>query len=289
LKHATRRPHCKNATASTARRATLPGPARGVLRGSLPAAAGQHGRYPAPDDLAPWVEHFWHVTWDLRGQPPARVETLPHPSVHLVFEGDRAELVGVSSRRFERQLKDLGSVFGIKLRPGGLRGFIDAPAASLRDRRRPLREVFGAAADVVQRQVMTDVGSPPAMVAHACAFLRALRPRRDPRAETLGDLVLRVRDDRTMLRVDALARAAGTGIRDLQRQFRDFIGVGPKWVISRYRIHEALEQVHAERRIDWAALAQALGYFDQAHFIRDFRRMVGVTPRAYALRARRSG
>ena len=60
------------------------------------------------------------------------------------------------------------------------------------------------------------------------------------------------------------------------------MGVGPKWVIQRYRLHEAVARVQAGRPVAWAALAQDLGYFDQAHFIRDFKAMVGQTPQAYA-------
>ena len=71
-------------------------------------------------------------------------------------------------------------------------------------------------------------------------------------------------------------------MRALQRLFREYVGVSPKWVINRYRLHEALEQIAAGGAIDWSALALDLGYFDQAHFIRDFRRLVGVSPGAYA-------
>ena len=58
--------------------------------------------------------------------------------------------------------------------------------------------------------------------------------------------------------------------------------MGPKWVIKRYRIHEAVARVQAGKPVAWAALAQDLGYFDQAHFISDFRKLVGKTPGDYA-------
>ncbi len=53
------------------------------------------------------------------------------------------------------------------------------------------------------------------------------------------------------------------------------MGVGPKWVILRYRIHEALERAETDRTTDWAALAADLGYADQAHLVRDFTATVG--------------
>jgi AraC-like DNA-binding protein len=75
-----------------------------------------------------------------------------------------------------------------------------------------------------------------------------------------------------------------TGVRRLQRLFADYVGVGPKWVIRRYRLHEITERMAAGGRIDWLRLALQLGYADQAHLSRDFTAIVGETPTRYAQR-----
>ena len=84
----------------------------------------------------------------------------------------------------------------------------------------------------------------------------------------------------------SLAARFGLGVRALQRLFAEYVGVSPKWVIQRYRLHEAAERIARMRpeELDGAALAADLGYADQAHFIRDFRRWVGFTPAEYARR-----
>ncbi|NEC23831.1 helix-turn-helix domain-containing protein, partial [Streptomyces parvus] len=114
------------------------------------------------------------------------------------------------------------------------------------------------------------------------AFLLALEPRPDPRAALAMAAVDRVRTDRTVRRVDGLARDTGLSARSLQRLFSAYVGVGPKWVILRYRIHEALEAAEAGPALDWARLAADLGYSDQAHLVRDFTATVGVPPTAFA-------
>ncbi|MFD5327407.1 DUF6597 domain-containing transcriptional factor [Streptomyces sp. NPDC127092] len=124
-----------------------------------------------------------------------------------------------------------------------------------------------------------------ARVAALDAFLLAHGPAADPAAEQAMALVDLVRTDRTVRRVSALARAAGLSPRSLQRLFASHVGVGPKWVILRYRIHEALERAEsgsAAAPPDWAALAADLGYSDQAHLVRDFTATIGVPPTAYA-------
>ena len=80
---------------------------RGVLKTAIAAPERyRHARYHPSPDLAPYVEHYWAVEWDLRGLPPERAETLPHPSVHLIFERDGAgreassRVAGVARGRF---------------------------------------------------------------------------------------------------------------------------------------------------------------------------------------------
>jgi len=88
--------------------------------------------------------------------------------------------------------------------------------------------------------------------------------------------------DRSILRVADVCDASGLDERALQRAFRACVGVSPKWVIQRYRLHEAAAQLRSSAPPELAALAASLGYADQAHFSRDFKRMVGETPGAFA-------
>jgi AraC-like DNA-binding protein len=58
--------------------------------------------------------------------------------------------------------------------------------------------------------------------------------------------------------------------------------VTPKWVIQRYRLHEAAEQLKGPNPPSLAAIAADLGYVDQAHFAGDFKRVVGRSPARFA-------
>jgi methylphosphotriester-DNA--protein-cysteine methyltransferase len=70
--------------------------------------------------------------------------------------------------------------------------------------------------------------------------------------------------------------------RSLQRVFRTYVGVGPKWIIRLYRIKEAAARIEDGNVTTWADLALRLGYADQAHFVDDFRRIIGRPPARYA-------
>jgi transcriptional regulator GlxA family with amidase domain len=79
---------------------------------------------------------------------------------------------------------------------------------------------------------------------------------------------------------------AATSTRSLQRLFAGYVGLSPKAVLARYRLQDAAASIDAGAVTDLAGLATELGWFDQAHFSRDFRSVVGVTPSAYLTRAR---
>jgi AraC-like DNA-binding protein len=67
----------------------------------------------------------------------------------------------------------------------------------------------------------------------------------------------------------------------LQRLFKEYVGVPPKWVIRRYRLHELVERLHSGQAFEGTQLALDLGYADQAHLIHDFGHVVGYTPTGY--------
>jgi transcriptional regulator GlxA family with amidase domain len=93
-------------------------------------------------------------------------------------------------------------------------------------------------------------------------------------------------DDRGLVRVDQVAALGPMSVRSLQRLFATYVGVSPKAVLARYRLQDAAAAIDAGDGDDLAGLAASLGWFDQAHFSRDFRSVVGVTPSAYLQRAR---
>ena len=253
------------------------GPARGILRRQGPPGSFWHSRTAPPAQLAALIEHFWIVRWDLSGQPPFVQETLPHPNVHIVLEAGTARIVGPHLSRFVRVLEGRGTVFGIKFKAGGFHPFLGAPIAQLADSTVPLARVFGVAATVLQDTVLaTDADGP--MISAAVAWLTARWPQADAMVTHVSELVSSVVGDRGITSVDHLAMRAGASKRVLQRLFQQYVGASPKWVISRYRLHDAIEQLARREPDDWAAFALELGYFDQAHFIRDFKKLVGRTP-----------
>jgi AraC-like DNA-binding protein len=262
-------------------------PLRGMLRtGAVPGRCYRHARYYPSADLEPYVEHYWAVERDLRGLATERVETLAHPSVHLIFQTGTSRVTGPMRARFSRLLDGKDRIFAVKFRPGGFRPFVRFPVSRLADTTLSIRQVFGPKGNEVDRAVLAEP-TDSARISVVEEFLRARRPAVDGNVSRVAEMVSGVVRHRDIRRVRDLAARYQLNTRTLERLFAHYVGVSPKWVIQRYRLHEAAERLAPGAPILLADLALELGYTDQSHFARDFKAMVGFSPAAYARLARR--
>lgn len=238
-------------------------------------------RYLPSHDLAFFVEHYWIVRWDLRGREPYLQETLPHPCVHLVIERGRSGVVGVMTGKFSYLLADEGRVFGVKFRPGAFHPFLKSRVSSLTNGAVGLRDAFGVEGGALEDAILS-VDDEGEMVELAEDFICERLPERDENVAAVNRIVDSIVADREITKVDDLASRVDMSKRSLQRLFSNYVGVSPKWVIRRYRLHEAADRLAGGEAFDWPNMALDLGYFDQAHFIKDFKAIVGVSPAEYA-------
>lgn len=238
-------------------------------------ASFDHRRHTVAPELAPFAEHFWISSWDLA--EPFTQRLISHPIVNLTVTEEFARIAGVIPGEFSCTLEGRGRVVGLRFRPGGFRPFTDGPVSALTGRFVSLPDMFGTAGATLWRQVQAAPDEEAMRLVEA--FLLDRRPAPDPLIDEAAALVAAVEADQTLTRVGRLAAVAGTSVRSLQRLFQEYVGVGPKWVIRRFRLHEAAERVRDG--LDLAELATELGYADQAHLTRDFAAVVGLPPAAY--------
>ncbi|MFJ6150095.1 DUF6597 domain-containing transcriptional factor [Micromonospora profundi] len=257
---------------------------RGILDPARLLREVRFRRHLPAEPLRQWVEHYWLIDWALSA--PFEQRVVPHPAVNVVFQRDDSggdgrvpevgEVAGVGLDLFRITLTGTGRVCGVQFRPGGFRPFWRRSIAELTGRRLPL-----PAGRLRRPDLDVCAGTDNDRHRALDAALTAWAPEPDPAAEEAIALAEAIRTDRTVLRVDEFAARHDLPVRRLQRLFTEYVGVGPKWVIRRYRLQEAVEQA-AGGPLNWADLAVDLGYSDQAHLVRDFTAVAGVSPAAYA-------
>lgn len=239
---------------------------------------------------AVWVENFWSVTWDLRGAEPFDSTVITFPAVHLTHEwgtdgvrhGQRlpATLVhGVVERVFTTTLTGSGSVVGVRFWPGGFAARFGRDAGALTGRVLPVDDELPGTAASFPDDIALTAAVMDDMIGNHTAM--------DTTYRNLLTLLDRVRADQQLHRVEQVMALSPWSERTTQRVFRRYVGVPVKWVLCRYRLQHAALQIETVPDLDFADLAVRLGWYDQAHFINDFRAMLGCTPGEYATKHRR--
>ncbi|GGO04618.1 helix-turn-helix domain-containing protein [Saccharibacillus kuerlensis] len=260
-------------------------PSLGVMNFSTGRQHFQLLRYDPASELSDFVRHYWTVEWDLTGTDSHVQEVVPNPCVNLVIERGRTGCFTPSTARFSKSLSGKGKVFGVKFRPGGFYPFLREPLSPLAGLPIPVERIITAAGSELEQAVHTQCSGD--LVHMLDTLLLAANPRIDAETRLLHEMTARIAEDRELTKVVQLCECFGLEKRTLQRLFNCRVGLSPKWVIRLHRLQEAahlLDQSReAGRRPSLLQLSHELGYYDQTHFIKDFKTVVGVTPEAYVL------
>ncbi|WP_169738842.1 helix-turn-helix domain-containing protein [Jiangella gansuensis] len=272
-------------------------------------------RRPIPA-LAAFVDHLWYVDEPL---PPGRDRTLPTGAAQLVvnlaadslrwYDGERldkphsaagAGLCAVLARPIGVDTADQAATVGLVFRPGGAAAFVDPPVAVLTDPVTGLDELWGRSGATLRERVLSAptpqarlavleqvllerlVGATgPVRVTGQARAIGSARPA-DPAHDSALSYAVRALDRGAAVAsvVDRLGFSAST----FQRRFRAAVGLSPKQFARVRRLQRVLPDATGDD-VEWALLAAAHGYADQAHLIHEFRALTGVTPGRYRPRS----
>jgi AraC-like DNA-binding protein len=259
-------------------------------------------RIPRPS-LRPFVEALWsHDEALLRDHVTRREHVLPTGRMHLVvrladdplrlFQADddlaghlvsTAVLGGPRASYYVREVSRPLCSVGATLLPGAAFALFGVRADELATRHTPLEDLWGASAVGLLRERLAGARS------HADRFdvFEAALAARLPRVHGLHPAVAQALDDlRASRPVQEAVRRSGYSHRALVDLFSGAVGLTPKRYARVRRFRGALRRAAAAHE-RWTDIAAALGYSDQAHFVREFREFAGLTPSRYRLIAPR--
>lgn len=236
-----------------------------------------------------FVEHYWSVSWDLPEGTRYVASLVPVSAVNLTDEWggsirQGAERPGsyltgvVSRRRFDVTLYGWGHVVGVRYRPGAFSVLTGIDASALRDRTFRAEKYFDRMdplEGIAPRNPHAGERFDAFIAGQVAKYVYDL-----DEANRLLDR-LAVIDAAVADSVAGLAEQVGLSERTLERMSNYYIGVGPKWLLMRRRVHQSVDRLNSADYQSLSDLAHDLGWFDYAHFSRDFKRIVGRTPRNY--------
>ncbi len=254
-------------------------------------------RTPAPP-LDPFVESIWFCEIDPR--PFALERVLPSGAAQLIvnLKEDQtriyrtapngcavstcsgAVLSGAASKYAVIDTAEQECVAGVAFRPGGAIAFFPQPAHELTNADTPLEFLWGRSRALELRDALLEAGSPQHRLdVLERALLRAFNRREIHPAVGLALDFFAERPG--IARVGAVADRTGLSARRFIDCFKSSVGLAPKQYCRILRFQQALAHAEHGRLVDWTRIALDCGYFDQAHFIHDFRAFSGITPTVY--------
>jgi len=251
---------------------------------------------PAPA-LRPYVECYWRATSVAAPGFRPREPLVPDLRIELIFNAGAAwhwfeapvepsqraavlSCIGMRGSSLAIQQPGRLDHFAIRFRPAGLASFVQVPLGELTQRCWDMRELWMAGAQELEQR-LAEAGDDAARVAAADAFLlrRLARDGRD--AELARHAAQLLSASHGGLSIERLAAGHGVSYKRLERVFARDVGLSPKHFARVARVQRALELSTLRPGMALAELAAHSGYADQAHFGREFSRLIGISPRAF--------
>jgi len=176
------------------------------------------------------------------------------------------------------------SVMGIVFRPGGARGFFDVPAGDFYNQVVPLDLVWGSRVSRLRDRLRDAVTVGEKFHVLETALLQVMERGAEHRLRMHPSVQYALEEFRTAPHIRSVidvTREAGLSRRRFSQLFREQVGIAPKLYCRLRRFRGVVKQIASGGSVDWAAVALAGGYCDQAHLIHEFRDFAGLSPGAY--------
>ena len=253
--------------------------------------------YILPPPLSEFVALFW--LYEGVAAPHAKERVLPTGTMELVinlredtlrvydrqdytrFQSFRGSvLCGAHSEFFVIDTASQAAIMGVHVKPGGAFPFLQRPAGEVHNTHVSLDTLWGAKAPALRERLLSATTPETRFcILEQFLFAQASRPlaRHPAVAAALKELQC-VPQTRTL---SDLVEHIGLSPRRFIQVFRAEVGLTPKLFCRIQRFQEVVRRIGRGQPVDWLDVALACGYFDQAHFIHDFRAFSGLTPTTY--------
>ena len=243
-------------------------------------------------NLRPFVELYWEGNFNVDASGRTSIKMIPNGCLELIIhlndlhcdlEKDNTwsqtpdyMILGLFTKPCEVRFKNFVKVFAVRFKPEGLYNVFGLPASMLKDRYEDMQLILGNGfRDFCHR--LKEEKDIIAMI--KCAenyLLNNLLDRKIGRnyINLAAEIIRKTKG----ARIEDLADKLFISQRQLEREFKDKLGISPKQYLRLTRVNEVFRLLNDNQMLDLTSIAYQCGYFDQAHFINDFKKITGYNP-----------
>lgn len=249
---------------------------------------------PVPE-LQPFVKCFWTLD-DEATEAPVRQRVLPDGCMEMIFHyGDlyqqyfedgssiiqpRSFVFGQITSYLEIAPTGVSGIVSARFLPDGLLPFLTRPVSELKNKAVSLEELFGDEGKMLEEKVI-DAADSQERIRLIEAFLLSKLADRATIDNVTKHCVNVIMQSRGQVGVVELAGQVNINRRNMERKFMSIIGMSPKQLSRVVRLQATLKMLEQKQFTSLTSLAYENGYYDQAHFIKDFREFTGMSPKLF--------
>ncbi len=247
--------------------------------------------------LTNFVEVYWegrftghpHKGMSMRVIPSGFVDLIIHLSdlhcdLHNEYGWDQSPdytVIGLYTRPYEVQFQDKVDVFAIRFKPEGFFNVFGVPSSLFKEGFDDMSLVLGADFQAFCDQLKQKASASKAMIRLANGFLLRMIDRNQVGQNYVNRAAELIRQTKGGLKIEDLSRRMNISLRQLEREFKDKVGLTPKQYLRLSRMNEVHRLLEQHKWLNLTQVAYQSGYADQAHFIRDFKSITGEKPTVF--------
>lgn len=242
------------------------------------SAAQQYSLIPSDN---PVISHFYRFTVD---HDASMTYAVPDGCIDILFDCDpdnpAARVCGTTLEARAADMNCDHPYFGVRFAPGVIPDFLDISAEELTNHEINLFDVVPKGRLAFERIVQAQDLSQQMAIFNQYFTPGITRQPSTLTAQALGMIC----QQNGNLRIEELEALTGYTCRTIQRQFRQDTGLSPKAFCRAIRCQSALNSIHHADGLSFSDMALDLGFSDQSHFLREFKKLVNTTPLDYQRR-----
>jgi AraC-like DNA-binding protein len=187
---------------------------------------------------------------------------------------------GPHTKSFVIDTDEQTCVIGVSFRPGGAIPFLKLPSDELHNQHVELEDLWGRLASELRERALAATSSAAKLRVVELALLERAAGRFE------GQPVVEYAVENFLARpatsrISEVADKTGLSSRRFIELFKQYVGMTPKLFCRVRRFQAVLKSITSGQLMNWSGTALDCGYFDQAHFIHDFRAFSGINPAEY--------
>jgi AraC-like DNA-binding protein len=254
-----------------------------------------YNEYLPSETIAPYVRCYWNLENHDTSIPPNRERVFPDGCIELIFHyGDlfrkyhsdkhfvvqpRCFIHGQLKKFIELEATGRIGIFSVRFQPGGLQGFIDFDVSELTGKVIPVDEIWGRHGEDLADEILKAT-NPEQRIVLIEKFLLS-RLSRTEHEQVLASCVDMIMNRHGNISIEELVSAQGISKRQIERIFTSGVGLSPKFMARIVRFNHTLQMIENKTFDNFTSVAFEVGFYDQAHFIKDFKELTGLNPKKY--------